>query len=228
MFFFSRGRVFPLPPAHTSKSMAPPEHWAINDVIDCISDRLDQSRDAASLRCVSRGLRRAVDGVRAALAPTGGLGLVPSKFAALKALDLSRMSRPIADDAFAAALARLPGLTALVVAGPGCAMLRAEALAPVGEMARLRRLELRGCRRVRWSALGAWHALRLETLALVGLSVTAADAFALAEMLEAGCGEGLTRLVLVSFLFFERGARRRGQLKGKGLRRFIELCRLLA
>lgn len=178
--------------------MVPPE-WAIHDVIDCISERLDQSRDAASLRCVSRGLRRAVDGVRAALAPTGGLGHVPGKFGALKALDLSRVARPIADDDARAALAQLQGLTALVIGGPGCAALRGEALAaPIGEMARLRRLELRGCRRVRWSVLSAWHGLReLSSLALVGLSVTATDAPALAGMLAAGCGEGLTRLVLV-------------------------------
>lgn len=51
---------------------------------------------------------------------------------------------------------------------------------------------------VRWSVLSSWHELRLTSLALVGLPVTAADAPALAEMLGAGCGQGLTRLVLVS------------------------------
>lgn len=71
-----------------------------------------------------------------------------SKFAALKALDLSRVSRPIPDDSFTSALASLAGLTRLVIAGPGCAALRPEALAPVGRLARLRCLTLQGCRKV--------------------------------------------------------------------------------
>ncbi len=51
---------------------------------------------------------------------------------------------------------------------------------------------------VRWSVLASWHALRLTSLSLVGLSCGAVDAFALAEMLAAGSGAGLTSLVLVS------------------------------
>lgn len=45
--------------------------------------------------------------------------------------------------------------------------------------------------------LPSWRDLRLASLTLVGLTATPADASALADFLAAGCGEGLTQLVLV-------------------------------
>jgi hypothetical protein len=73
---------------------------------------------------------------------------VRSRFAALKALDLSRLSRPIRDEDLATALCHLRGLTSLAVGGAGCAALRAEALGPVGGLPRLRSLAVHGCRKV--------------------------------------------------------------------------------
>jgi hypothetical protein len=76
-------------------------------------------------------------------------------FAALKALDLSRIQRPIPDADFASALRQLAGLSSLTVGGPGCSMLRGEALEAVGGLTRLRSLAVHGCRKVRETAMHA-------------------------------------------------------------------------
>ncbi|GBF95996.1 hypothetical protein Rsub_08811 [Raphidocelis subcapitata] len=168
---------------------------SIVDVVDGVSQKLPRHEDAAALRSVSRGLRYALDSVRSSLSPCS-LHLVPGKFPALKSLDLTRLSRPVDDAALAGALEGLRGLTALSLGGAGCAELRAAGLAPIGGLTRLRLLSVQGCRKARWSVLSSWHALRLESLTLVGLTATPADVSALADLLAAGCGEGLTRLVL--------------------------------